>query len=552
LTVPNERGQVVPFRLYPQQKLMLSEHTGRDVTVKARQTRASSLILARNVRRLTTGFGLKGLVVTQDDQTTKLFRDRIRQHLQDLKEHGLDYPLVADNKDEIVIGKDMQNHVLFGSSEERVVGRSYAAQVVHLSEVAHWRPETAGELIGAITPAVPGAPDGWIDMESTPNGAVGIFYDYAQDAQDESDPMQRWRLHFYSWWLESRYRAGAIGEVDCDFQLPPGELADLVERFQPDRSEQILMEEHHLTIPQILWRRWRERELLKTGVPFKQEYIEDLEGCFITGQGNFFSSPDGIDHLAYYKSQTADPAFRLDTLPYGNSGVLFYGPNLSIWERPDPMQKYVGYLDCAEGGLSRESDFSAFVILNAYTRHHAATLRLKAAPSELGAMVCSVGQYYNQALIGGERGTYGSAALERIRDLRYKNIYYHVDLRNPRKEPEPWIYPTQGNRDEILRVFREAVFERTFLTRDATLVGEMGSFSWEKVRDNQLKAKAKKRKHDDVVIAAAGATYLSNRYSRHRMERPEERPQEELLLGPGGIVLHRGPALSSGPMPWMR
>ncbi len=548
LTIPNERGEVVPFKLFPQQRMMLDEHTGRDLTIKGRQTRASSLILARNLRRLTTSFGLKCLIMTQDDQTTKLFRYRIAHHLNDLREHGLDYKLVANNKDEMVIGEDMQNHIIFGSGEERVAGRAYAAQIVHLSELAHWKPENAGELLGGITPAVPGPPVGWFDIESTPNGGDGQFYEYCADARDDDDLLNRWKLHFYSWWLEPRYRAGLIGTLNCDLQLPAHELETLVSGFSPSNHEQLLMKNNNLSVYQIIWRRWRERELLKTGVPFLQEYVEDLDSCFITGEGNFFASNDGIDHLAYFKSETAGAAFRLEEMPYRDANISFYGPNLEIWQRPDPSGTYVIYIDQAEGGVGRDNDYTAVVVLNAYTRQHAATLRMKAAPSETGPMACAIGQYYNTALIGGERGTYGSATLERIQDLRYPKIYYHTDPAN-RKKPEAWIYPTQALRDELLRRFREAVYERRFHTRDANLVSEMGTFSWEKVHGGQLKARAKKRKHDDLVIAAAGANYIAGRYHRYKME-TQTQTEEMLVVGPGGVVLSRESMQDSGGLPW--
>src|SRR5581483_6263863 len=89
LTIPNEQGRIVKMRLYPQQRMMLENRTGRDNTVKGRQTRASSLILARNLRRMTTGFGLNAFVMTQDDPTTSTFRARIKHHLNDLRRAGL-------------------------------------------------------------------------------------------------------------------------------------------------------------------------------------------------------------------------------------------------------------------------------------------------------------------------------------------------------------------------------------------------------------------------------------------------------------------------------
>lgn len=539
-------GTVVPFRLYPQQKRMLHDHTGRDLTVKGRQTRASSLILARNLRRMTTNFGLKCLVMTQSDQTTAMFRARIEHHLRDLAAHGLDYEIVFRNKDELVIGRQLESRFIFASGEERVTGRSYSAHVVHASEIAWWRPETAGELVGSIIPAVPGPPAGWFDMESTPNGAEGLFYEYVQDAL-AGDALQPWSVHFYPWWLEPRYRAGTT--ADCDLFLDQEMLRTALEGFEPNHREQMLIDQYGLTLEQALWRRWRERELSKTGIPFLQEYVESLTDCFITGSENFFTSPDGADHLAPFRLQCSEPIDRKDALKYRDSSISFFGSNLQIWEYPDPKATYVGFCDLAEGGSSRDHDYSALVVLNCFTRHHAATLRLKCAPSDFGAMACAVGQFYNGATLGGERGGYGSAALERLRDLTYPKIYYHSDL-GSRKSPEPWIHPTQQHRDEILRVFREAVFEHSFHTRDKNLVLEMGTFDWHKVGATKAtyKVRARKRKHDDLVIAAAGALFIAQRTFRFSQRKRE---QEEIVVGPQGLVLSRG-SLSSTRKTWLR
>lgn len=551
LTIPSPQGAIVDFNLFPQQVRMLEEHTGRDLTVKGRQTRASSLILAKDLRRMTTSFGLNALVMPNTDQVAEIFRDRIRHHIRDLKGHGLDYPIVSDSKDELVIGKEMQNRYIFASGEERNPGRAYAAQIIHLSETAHWPAHSVGKLLGGIEPSFPGPPAGWWDMESTPNGGEGLFYDYAQEAQDEDDP---WTLHFYPWYMEPRYRAGPLDDTTCDLRLPLAVLQKREREFSATKEEQVLLD-IGLDIRQILWRRWRERELRKTGVPFLQEYVESIEGCFITGEENYFTSPDGIDHLKYYRAQCADPTERLMALPYRDTkAVEFFGSNLHIWERPDPKSQYVGYMDLSEGGQSEKSDSSALVVLNAFTRHHAATLRLKSSPSEFATMACAVMQFYNTGLLGGERGGYGSAALERCIDLQYPNIYYHFDV--AKNKTEAWIYPTEKSRDELLRVFKEDVFERVFMTRDATLVREMGSFGWSKASGNsaRLKALAKKQRHDDMVISASGANFIVARSGRYPTPvRAQRAPQtaEEIVVGANGLVMRRGPPKNPGVEAWM-
>lgn len=548
LSVPTERGTVIPFRCYPQQRRMLQEHTGRDITIKGRQTRASSLILARNLRRMTTNFHLKCLVITQRDDTTMMFRARIEHHLKDLAAHNLDYEIVFRNKDELVIGKQLEARFIFASGEERTTGRSYSAHIVHASEIAWWRPETAGDLVGSITPAVPGPPHGWFDMESTPNGAEGLFYEYIQDALGD-DPLQSWRVHFYPWFLEPRYRAGMT--EDCDLFLDRETMEDQLKHFEPDYREQMLLTQHDLVPEQIIWRRWRKREMEKTGIPFEQEYVESITDCFITGSENFFVSPDGVDHLSKYRLQCIEPIDRRDALPYRQAqSISFFGSNLHIWEYPDPKATYVLFCDLAEGGTSRDHDYSTAVVLNCFTRHHAASLRLKCAPSEFGVMACAVGQFYNLAMIGGERGGYGSAALERIRELNYPKVYYHADL-GSRKTPEPWIHPTQQHRDEILRVFREGVFEHSFHTRDKNLIMEMGTFDWQKVGATKAtyKARARKRKHDDLVISAAGALFIAQRTFRFSNQRRQDE-QQEIIVGANGLVIGRGPADQSN-LPWL-
>ena len=105
LTVPTEDRGIIDFVPTVQQRLMSWGQTGRDITVKGRQTRASSWFMARNLRRMTTEYGLNCAIITQTDQMTQLVRERIKHHLNDLAERDLKYEITKDNENELVLGR---------------------------------------------------------------------------------------------------------------------------------------------------------------------------------------------------------------------------------------------------------------------------------------------------------------------------------------------------------------------------------------------------------------------------------------------------------------
>lgn len=548
LTIPNEQRRVVDMKLYPQQLRMLYDRTGRDITIKGRQTRASSLILARNLRPMVTQWGVKQLVMTQDDQTTTQFRLRIKHHLADLLRHGWAYELALDNDNEMVIA-GLENQYVFASGQQKVAGRAYTAAIVHLSELSHWpNQDTARKLIGDITPAVPGFPNGQFDIESTPNGPDDVFYDYVMDAKP-ANPLSRWTGHFYFWWLEPRYKAGV--SVGCDLLLTETEYQHAVSQFRPSAWEQTLMEQYGLGVDHILWRRNQVREMSKTGIPFEQEYPETLDGCFVAAGGTgFFVSPDGIDHLGWHRQNLSEPLQHRDKLSYKGGEVSFYGSNLRVWQLPQPGQPYVGWVDCAGGGLDERADYSVLVIINALTKLHAATLRVKCAPNEFAPMVAATMTWYNTGMLGGERDAHGATCLMVLQQqLHYPSLWFYVDPLKPRPERlEPWVHPTVL-RNRILTEFRGAVFDHTFLTRDKQLLLEMGAFTWLKIKGREgLKAAGKGQK-DDLVIGAAGASFLTDTAASAYTRR--QTAGQVTVVGPNGLVIAKQGQMQET-RPWLR
>jgi hypothetical protein len=547
LTIPNEHGSIVKMELYPQQHEMLLNQTGRDNTVKGRQTRASSLILARNLRRMTTAFGLNCFVMTQDDPTTQTFRWRIKHHLADLARAGLNYEIVADNENELVIG-GLENRFIWASAEQRVAGRAYTINIFHGSEAAHWKPENEGIIVGGILPAIPDPPFGWADFESTPNGAEGLFYDQVMESRPIED-FALWSTWFYPWYWEPRYSIDTWKDNDL-----PAHYYDMIDEmrrtFVPSPDESVLLDVHKLSMGQILWRRLKMREMARTTTPFLQEYPEDLLACFLSTSESFFASDDGQDHLSTHRQNQRPPVQRLSMLPFRESVVQFRGSNLSVWETPNLTTPYAMYQDTSKGGTSKDSDPSVIQVLNARTGHQVAKLVVKATPREVAEMGCAIGQYYNMALYGGERDAWGSQSLDRIRELSYPNIFYYLDpqklIADRRPDAEPWVYPTEQNRDRLLLKLREGMFDHSLVIPDQTTLLEMGAFTWVKLRDRHKLRGQGKRTHDDHVMSLAGCTLVAETAARARTRKPEA---DNIMIGRHGQVIR---TKRGGPQPWMR
>lgn len=552
LSIPNEQGRIVHFKLYPQQRQMVANQTGRDITVKGRQTRASSLILARNVRRMVTGNGLNCLTLAQDDQITATFRARVQHHLRDLKQQGWEFKIAADNDNELVL-EDTESRWIWGSGEERVVGRAYTSHIVHLSELSHYNIEKGRALMGGIQPSVPGPPYGWFDIESTPNGAEGPFYDMVMDSKTY-DPASRWSTHFYSWWLEPRYRAGTTSS--CDLRYSEGDWDNLLKDFKPTEEEQKHMKVNDLDVGQMIWRRVTKKAQDKTDAPFLQEYVETLDGCFLTKGGNYFASPDGINHLEQYR-QTVKPPQEIVT-SIEDSPVKFTGDGLHIWDRPQQGRPYAVWVDCAGGGLDDGADYSAVVVMDCGNMAVVARLAIKVAPQEIAPMAVAIAKYYNNALLGGERDAFGSVCVAKIMDIGYKNIWYWFEpgqvLSIKKAVEDPWGHPTQI-RAHILSTLREHVLSSAFSVYDGWGVQQLGAFTWQKVQGREKLKAAGKGQKDDLVMCYAGLCYIANqargRYKAYQSAGAEDAKEQEIInVGANGLVTRRG-GRNSAPV-WYR
>jgi hypothetical protein len=370
------------------------------------------------------------------------------------------------------------------------------------------------------------------------------------------NPMSRWSTHFYPWWLEPRYRAGTTS--GCDILYGDSEWARHLQDFRATEEEERLKDEYELDPGQLIWRRIRKAEQDKTNAPFLQEYVETLDGCFLTAGGNYFGTPDGINHLEQYRQTVKPPKEVVESLP--GSSVHFAGAGLHIWQRPQLGRPYAVWVDCAGGGLEESADYTAIVVLDCAEMFIAARLAVKVAPQEAAPMAVAIAAYYNTALLGGERDAFGSVCVDKIQDIGYKKLWYWLEpgqaMSISKPIQKPWGHPTQI-RQHILSALREKVFEGLFHTSDGWMVQQFGAFTWQKVAQKRHGLKeAGKGQKDDLVMCAAGLAYIaplaSARYNtKQRAPTGPIQENEVVVLGRGGVVVSRGPARERV-KPWLR
>lgn len=466
-------------RWHPEQRRFERTRTGRDLVLKPRQIGFSTLELARDLQFAVTRPGVQVLIVGQDSDLAQDLFDNIRTMVDGLEARFAGTELDGffarrfSNRREIVFRRNGSavRVVEAGSTETAAAkrGRSGTVHRLHATEVAFWgAPE---ETMTALLAAVPD--QGEVVIESTPNGAAGLFYDLVQTALGGGG---EYRLHFFSWLDHPTYRRA----------VPEG--------FDPtprDEWEQRLRA-RGATDEQIAWWRARVDDPARGGLDrVLQEYPVDEVSCF-RAPGGAYVPADACDWLA---TQVRDPIAR-ERIVVGGRHL----GDLAIYEQPDPSSTYVAAADVAEGV---GGDASAIDVSEWRTGRTVATFWSDTIEAgDLGLALAWAARKYNHALAAPERNNHGAATLTVMvrpgTDLTpYGRIYTHDDGRHG------WP-TTPATRPVLFDDSRTAIVERSWLTPDKRTAGEARTLI--KDSDGKPRARGKGQKggaKDDAWVAKA-------------------------------------------------
>jgi hypothetical protein len=398
-------------RWHEEQRRFEAERSGWDLVLKPRQIGFSTLELLRDLSYALTHPGTQTLVVVHDRKLGELLFSGLKLMHDSLESWGLAPSTNLDNLREL-----SYTHL---ASSVRVVeagatskaaknkGRSGTVHRLHATEVAFWpnAEETMTALLGALSD------DGEVVIESTPNGAVGMFYQLVQEAIAGRG---RYRFHFYPWFQHRSYRVRS---------LPPN--------FNPaprDRWEEKLRaagcDDH-----QIEW--WRTK-VNDPGIGLDsalQEWPLDPHSAFRSAGGQWLP-PDAIDALTSF---VRPPLVTLSVRGY----------QLRIYRGQLPYQLGGGWGrasfiiggDVAEG---IEGDRSALTVLDDRTGEVVASLHSSVIePGDFGLVLADVGRMFSgpdgaPAMVAPERNNNGHATLRALtHEANYpeERIYQHEDER---------------------------------------------------------------------------------------------------------------------------
>ena len=165
--IVNKKSEVVDFRLNKiQNKYILSDYTGKDVILKARQQGFSSLILAVFATDFLLKENSRSVIVADLRENAQELLDRVKYYIESYQEtNKIKVPLKYNSRYEL-LNEEKNSRYTIGSADNSNFGRSKTITNLHLSEFAFYK--ESEKLFASAMQAV--VPDGRVIIETTANG----------------------------------------------------------------------------------------------------------------------------------------------------------------------------------------------------------------------------------------------------------------------------------------------------------------------------------------------------------------------------------------------
>ncbi len=446
LKIRLKKGGTRVLRLNRAQREYSKRCSKQNIVLKARQVGITTYIAARYFVQTITRPGTLTVQVAHSPESAEVIFNIVQRFWENLPKAVLKGALVKSrsNVRQIVFPRlDSEYRV---ETADDNAGRGMTIHNLHCSEVSRW-PRGGLETLASLRAAV--VPQGEIVLESTPNGATGVFYGEWQKASETN-----YTKHFFPWWYDEGYQ-----EI-----VKAGEMLP----FTPDESE--LIKQHGLSEGQIAWRRKQWMALRSLAA---QEYAEDSSSCFLV-------SGECVFEVAAIEKAAGMAGEETGSEDNGR---------LTIWFPSQKGRRYILGVDTAGGGS--EGDYACAQVIERVMGVQCAELHGHFPPFELARRIADLGNRYEGALVAVERNNHGSGVLAHLSSLEYGNVF--------EKDGQLGWLTSAASRPAMIENMAAVLMSEPELFHSPRLLEECRTF----VRHADGSAAAADGAHDDCVMAMA-------------------------------------------------
>lgn len=447
LRIRIKKGGIRYLKLNRAQQEYSRRCSKRNIVLKARQVGITTYIAARYFIQTITRPGTLTVQVAHSDESAQAIFNIVHRFWEKLPNKRVHQGALVKSRSNIrqIVFPKLDSEYRVETADDNA-GRGMTIHNLHCSEVSRWS-RGGRDTLASLRAAV--VPDGEIVLESTANGASGVFYEEWQKAEETG-----YTQHFFPWWYEPSYKEDAGKKMT----LP---LTD---------EEQDLMKRHGLSREQIAWRRTRWKVMRELA---GQEYAEDAVSCFL-------ASGECVFDLQAIEAATAHAAPPVESKDNGR---------MLVWLPPNAVGQYIIAVDTSGGGS--EGDYACVQVIDRAMGLQCAELHGHFPPFELARRVAALGRNYGNALVAVERNNHGYGVLAHLKDRHYENLFEQGGQ-------EGWL-TSVVTRPAMIENLAATLIAEPRLFHSPRLLGELRTF----VRHADGHGAAAEGAHDDCVMAMA-------------------------------------------------
>lgn len=488
--IVDKKGNLVAFKLNPQQKYIMKNKGKFNICLKSRQLGITSVALAYSLYLAITRPNCTCMIMSYSLDSANNIFEKLKQMYSDLPDF-VRLETIANNRKELKFVNN--SRIIVCTCGKKDNARGSTLTFVHLSEVGFMN-ESLDNQLTAIEQAL--VPDGCMILESTANG-LNRFSELWNKAVSGESPM--WKPFFFSWVRDKRMFMQEYEEYSeryCNI------YGSYLTESELNEQEQVLLK-RGASMEQLMWRRMKISN--SSEEKFAQEFPSTPIEAFVSTGRNIFSSTaiqSRMQGILTAGNAALKAPMNVDAI------IRKYDRFLLVWRLPERRKKYFIGVDTGEG-LGGNKDYSVISIVDEDCFQCLEWRSNNVKPYEFAELVYKIAQWYNNGLLIVEKASAGHTVCDKLRhDYRYTNMYKYkeYDQKSGKgKRKIGWV--TSVKSKPIMIYDMQELFETNqCMVNSKALLDEMKLFELVETEGNNTANKMEAASgHDDCVMAFAMA-----------------------------------------------